>query len=401
MAAANVPLTTIASLHPDTEMLVDAMLGTGLNREVTDTYKVAIEAVNNSGVPVLAVDLPSGLSADTGAVLGVAVRASVTVTFIARKVGLYTNNGPEHAGEIVFDDLDVPHNIYQRVPAAAGLVALQRPAGQRKSRHRNANKSDHGKLLIVGGDQGMAGAVTMTAEAAFMSGAGMVAVATHPDNPPVIVTRRPEVMASGITTASELLQRLQWADVVVMGPGLGQSGWSQMVFDTVLESDLPLVLDADGLNLLSQRSAPLAAHLAGSRNQRSTWVLTPHPGEAGRLLGVQASVIQADRLKASAQLQQSCGGVTLIKGAGTVIQQAQEVMICPFGNPGMAVAGMGDVLSGVIGALLAGGNEPMLATALGVGVHAKAADNLVSNQGEIGLMATELLPEIRKLMNEI
>lgn len=400
MKEAQVPVVTMQSLHPDTELFVDAMLGTGLNREVSDNYKAAIDAINDSGLPVLAVDVPSGLSADTGDIFGAAVRATVTVTFIGRKVGLYTNNGPEHVGECCFDDLNVPAGIYQRVPVAARLISLDTSPGSRRPRHRNASKSDHGKLLIVGGDQGMAGAVTMAAESAFMSGAGMVAVATHPDNPHVVVTRRPEVMATGVTSVSDIAQRLAWADVVVMGPGMGQTAWSHMVFDEVLRSALPLVLDADGLNLLSRREAPLTAHLGGEGAKRSTWVLTPHPGEAGRLLGLSAQEVQADRLRASAQLQQVCGGVTLIKGAGTVIQQADQIQICPFGNPGMAVAGMGDVLSGVIGALLAGGLESLIATTRAVAIHARAADNIVARQGEIGLMATELLPEIRKLMNQ-
>ncbi len=367
------------------DLLVDALLGTGVSGEVRPLYKSTIEAINDSGKPVLAVDLPSGLCADTGRNLGATVNAEVTVTFIARKLGLMTNDGVQHAGTVVFDDLEVPAEAVDRLPAAAVMLDHLSALQKLPPRHRNAHKMSHGHVLIVGGDLGMPGAVIMTAEAAIQSGAGMVTVATHPENITPLIARRPEVMARGVTSIDALAPLLSRATVVVLGPGLGKSEWSQMLFNAVMGSDMPLLVDADGLNLLAE--SPI---------HRDNWVLTPHPGEAGRLLGRK---VQDDRHSAVRDLQTRYGGVALLKGAGTLIADGQGIGLCPYGNPGMSVAGMGDVLSGIIGGLMAQGLLPMDAAQLGAVVHALAADNLTGNQGERGLLATELIPEVRRLLN--
>ena len=395
MLDAGIAESSLEVVMASSNVFVDALLGTGLNRPVADHYAAAIQGVNETGLPVLSVDLPSGLSADTGAVMGLAIRASDTVTFIGRKVGLYTNDGPEFTGRVHFDDLDVPDDIYQREAAVASLLDLDELRRVQKPRHQNSHKVDHGRLLIIGGDQGMAGAVTMSAEAAMYCGAGTVTVGTHQDNRGVVVSRRPEVMATGISVIGDIETLIARADVIVMGPGLGRSQWSRMVFDTVIKSRKPLVLDADGLNLLATHAD--GRHKEGGDD--TPLILTPHPGEASRLLGFNSAEVQSDRIKSVKALQSYYGGVALIKGAGTVITDGQVVRVCPYGNPGMAVAGMGDVLSGVVGALLANGLSPYDATCFGVALHSLAADRLVARQGEIGLMATELLPEIRVLLN--
>jgi len=281
-------------------------------------------------------------------------------------------------------------------------------------RNRNAHKMNHGHVLVVGGDQGMAGAVAMAAEAAMYSGAGLVSVATHPTSVNSLVARRPEVMTKSVTTPDELKALINRATVIVVGPGLGDeslgdeslgdeslgdeslgneslggdSAWGSELFDIVLESELPMIIDADGLNRLSR--------LPQQSTRRDNWILTPHPGEARNLLGKN---VQVNRLASVKQLQEKYGGVCLLKGAGTLIASRHDVWLCPYGNPGMSVAGMGDVLSGIIGGLVAQGLDMNDAACLGVIVHSLAADNITARQGERGLLATQLLPEIRKLLN--
>ena len=377
----------------DAEIIVDALLGTGVSGPVRPGYADVIEEVNAAGLPVLAVDLPSGLSADTGVSAGPAIHADMTVTLIGRKLGLFTADGPEEAGEVIFAELDVPADVFAEVQSTAGMLDYESLVAGLKPRHRNAHKLSHGHVLVVGGDLGMPGAAALAAEAALFSGAGMVTVATQPDNVSTIVCRRPEAMARGIESSSTLAPLLARASVVVMGPGLGRSDWSEMMFEAVLATDLPLVLDADGLNLLAQ-----------SPFSRSNWILTPHPGEASRLLAAPAALmppVQADRLAAVQALQSRYQGTVLLKGAGTLIADAAGTQLCPYGNPGMSVAGMGDLLSGTIGGLLAQGLGQLESACLGAVVHALAADCVVANQGERGLLASELLPEIRRLINQL
>lgn len=382
---AQVEISTDSELPVACDLIVDALLGTGIKGAVRPAYEWLIRQVNDSGLPVLAVDIPSGLCADTGAVLGAAIDATVTVTFIGKKLGLLTNNGPEHCGDLVLCDLAVPAEVYEQVPSVVRTLQFSQLIRQLAPRHRNSHKVSHGHLLVVGGDRGMGGAVAMASEAALYTGVGMVTVATHPDNALTAGVRRPEVMVRGITNIDELDPLLARCSVIVLGPGLGQSDWSQGVFDRVMASDRPIVLDADGLNLLAKEP-----------QQRQDWILTPHPGEAGRLLG---HAVQADRLNAVLELQEKFGGTCLLKGAGSLIASGDGVSVCTYGNPGMSVAGMGDVLSGVLGALRAQGLDTRQAAQLGVVMHSLAADNLVAQQGERGLLATELFAEIRRLVN--
>lgn len=380
-----VSLVSAPEAMAQADLLVDALLGTGLAGDVRPEYAEAIAAANGSGLPILAVDVPSGLCSDSGCALGDAICAEVTVTFIGRKLGLYTADGAEHSGDIVFNKLDVPDDVYDEVPFAATCLNYADVSRKLPPRHRNSHKKSHGHVLIVGGNQGMGGAVIMAAESAIMTGAGLVSVATHPTNVASLLSRRPEVMPLGVSTAKDLDPLLKKVDVVVLGPGLGQDDFAKALFAAVLETDKPMVLDADGLNLLSE--SPVT---------RENWILTPHPGEARRLIDCD---IQSDRLSAVKTLQERYGGVSLLKGAGTLIADGSEVSLVPYGNPGMAVGGMGDVLSGVIGSLLAQTEDQLLSAQLGAVIHSLAADNLVSVQGERGLLATELAPEIRKLLN--
>lgn len=373
------------------DLLVDALLGTGLNGEVHGSARAAIEAMNKAGRPVVAVDIPSGLHADTGAVLGVAVGASVTVTFIGLKVGLFTGEGPDRAGEVVFHDLEVPARVHATArPAATRLSAARELPERLPPRARTLHKGGAGHVLVIGGDTGLLGAVRMAGEAAARTGAGLVSLATRHTHAPLIAAACPFLMAHGVERGEDLAELVERANVVAVGPGLGQELWGRALLEVVMTAGRPLVVDADALNLLAE--AP---------RQRADWVLTPHPGEAARLLDTEVGAIQSDRPAAAAGIQERYQGVCVLKGAGTVVQGAAEEppAIAVDGNPGMAVGGMGDLLTGVIAALMAQGLSPEAAARTGVALHAAAGDAAAGEGGERGLVPTDLLPWLRRLAN--
>ncbi|MEJ2645515.1 MAG: NAD(P)H-hydrate dehydratase [Gammaproteobacteria bacterium] len=375
-------------LPGDVDVVVDAMLGTGLQRAVEGAMGDAIDALNAGRVPVLAVDIPSGLSADTGNPFGRAVHAALTVTFIGRKRGLYTGSAPDYTGEVVFDDLQVPAAVYGRV-ARDGELLCTAPLGPLNDpRPRTAHKGHNGHVLVVGGDQGTVGAVRMAGEAALRVGAGLVSVATRAAHATLLAAVRPELMAQGVERPADLAPLLERATVVAIGPGLGQGNWGRQMFQTVLASGRPLVVDADALNLLAKAPRML-----------DSWVLTPHPGEAGRLLGGGAREVQADRFAALGRLVARFGGTCVLKGAGTLIGDADgSVSVCTRGNPGMASGGMGDVLTGIIAGLCAQGLALPAAARAGVCVHGAAGDR-AARAGERGLLASDLIRELRAELN--
>jgi NAD(P)H-hydrate epimerase len=378
---------------PAADLAVDAIFGTGLSRMLQGEAREAIAAINAvraggtpGGTPVLAVDIPSGLHTDTGAVLGEAIQADLTVTFIGRKIGLYTGEGPAHTGRIVFDALEVPAAVYEEPAPAAILLDAAELGALLPPRRRTAHKGDNGHVLVVGGDSGFAGAALMAARAALHGGAGLVSVATRAVHAAILAAAQPEAMFRGTETAAELRALLAHADVVAVGPGLGQGDWAQMVWAEVLAADLPMVVDADALNLLSR-----------SPGQRHNWVLTPHPGECGRLLGSSAAVVQADRIGAARSLQERYGGVAVLKGAGSLVL-GEQLRVCPYGNPGMGVGGMGDVLTGIIAALMGQGLSCDSAACAGVMAHALAGDR-AARDGERGLLPSDLIGQLRAVVN--
>lgn len=379
-----------ASLLTSDGVIVDALLGTGLGGEVRGDYVQAIEAINACGAPVLAVDIPSGLCSDTGRVLGLAVHAELTVTFIGLKRGLFTLQAPDYTGVVHFCDLAVPAEVYADAAANCSRLELESLLQRLPVRAATAHKGWYGTVLVVGGDYGFAGAAALAAEAALRCGAGLVQVATRPEHVAAIVARTPEVMPRGVCEASDFMPLLESADVLVVGPGLGQSPWSIELAQLALASDKPLVLDADGLNLLANGAL-------GDINPVGNRVLTPHPGEAGRLLSCATAEVQADRFAAVSALQARYGGVVILKGNGTLITDGDSVLLSDYGNPGMASGGMGDVLSGVIGALLAQHMAPLESVALGVCLHGAAAD-IAASEGQRGLVASDLIPQMRALL---
>ena len=374
------------------EIVVDALLGIGLTRPVEGRMRGAIEAMNRlrgRGAKVLAVDIPSGLDADLGIARPVAIEADVTVSFIGLKLGLLIGEGPHHCGRLAFSDLDVPAATYEQLPPAAQCISDPARRAALSRRRRTAHKGDHGHVLLVGGDAGTAGAIRIAGEACLRSGAGLVTIATRVTHAALITQARPELMCRGIEQLSDLDAPLQRASVLAIGPGLGQADWGRVLWDRLQDQALPMVVDADALNLLAQKP-----------RRRHDWILTPHPGEAARLLGCTTDEVQGDRPAAVSALAQRYGGVAVLKGAGTLVQrEGGPLQVCDAGNPGMASGGTGDLLCGVIAGLLAQGLAAETAAAVGVLVHARAGDLAAANGGERGLIATDLLPAIRTLVN--
>ena len=375
-------------LDVDADLLFDAILGSGLARDVEGDIAAAVDTINAHPAPVVALDIPTGLHGDSGRVLGRAVRADLTVTFVGLKSGLLLRDGPAHTGALVFSGLGIPAEVRGRVAPSMRRITSDAIRASLPPRPRAAHKGDFGHLLIVGGGPGMPGAARLAGEAALRAGAGKVSVAVHPSNAGHIVAGRPELMCHGIASADELLHLLAAADVVALGPGLGGTEWARSIYGAVLASGRPLVVDADGLNLLA---------VAPSR--RDDWVLTPHPGEAGRLLGCDSADIQDDRIGALGRLVERYGGTCVLKGAGTLVSSADgPAWLCSAGTPGMAAAGMGDVLTGIIGALRAQGLPPETSATVGVELHARAGDRAAA-AGERGLVAGDLMEPLRELVN--
>jgi len=307
------------------------------------------------------------------------------------KQGMFTAAGVEYCGRVLFDDLQVPAEVYDVVePSAIRLDVNNACRLMPAARHASDHKGRFGHVLVVGGGPGMPGAALMAALAAARSGAGLVSIATHPDHATQLVSRCPEIMCHGVRSATGLGGLLHRATVVVLGPGLGRSTWASDLFARVLDTDLPLVVDADGLNLLASEKAT-----------RSNWVLTPHPGEAGRLLARSTGEVQQDRFAAARQIASDYQAVCVLKGSGSLIHDIEDkVAISTSGNPGMATGGMGDVLGGIIAALIAQGLDLADAARLAAWLHGRAADMAAADGGERGMLATDLLPWIRLLMND-
>lgn len=371
------------------DLIVDAILGTGLSGEVKAERREAIEQINQHAAPVFALDVPSGLNADSGDVEGAAIRAALTLTFIALKRGLYTGEAVDYTGEVVLDSLSLPMVVYAQQDVDVERVDYTKYTPMLAPRSRNSHKGHYGHVLIIGGETGFTGSVRMAGEAAARVGAGLVSIGTRASHAAGLNAGRPELMVHGLEQESLFHQLAERANVIAIGPGLGQGHWGQEMLRLALESDLPLVVDADALNILSQ-----------TPRHNPRWILTPHCGEASRMLGQSTQEIQRDRFSVARALQAEYGGAIVLKGAGTLIAaQDTPLRLCCGGNPGMASGGMGDVLTGIIAGLLAQGIDQASAAAMGVCLHAHAGDAAARAAGERGLLASDLMSWIRRLAN--
>lgn len=375
-------------IDSEVELIVDALLGIGVQGDVKGPLAAAINQINDSGLPVVAIDIPSGLNADTGAVLGVCVRATATITFIARKLGLFTLDGPDYCGKIICDSLGLDRLLSTTQSAVHVLDEGLRNA-LLVPRLKNSHKGHYGHVLIIGGGYGMPGSVFLTANAALRVGAGLVTIATRPEHAGHVLPGLPEAMIYGIDDADELTSLVSRATICVIGPGLGEDEWAHALFTKALTSQLPMVIDASALRIL-----------ASNHQHDDNWILTPHPGEASSLLNCSTAEVQKNRLAAVNELQRQYGGNVILKGVGTLITTDEsETYLCAAGNPGMASAGMGDALNGLIAGLFAQGLSLAEAAKLGVWLHATAADAAAIAKGERGLLASDLMPYIRQQVN--
>jgi NAD(P)H-hydrate epimerase len=368
------------------DVIIDALFGTGLNKTVTGLFAHAIETINQNRAFVMAVDVPSGLNADTGNVMGCAVKANSTVTFIGLKQGLFTGQAADYCGDIVYDSLAIANAVLAtEAPSAVRVIPQSLP-----KRLQASHKGHYGHVLVIGGEHGYSGAARLAGEAALRVGSGLVSVATRSTHAGLINISRPELMCHGVESAEQLLPLLSKISVIAIGTGLGQSDWAiELLITVILATRKPLILDADALNLLARN--PIV---------NPNWILTPHPAEAARLLNCTTDEVQQDRFAAVSALQAKFQGVVILKGAGTLIASDKGIAISNTGNPGMASGGMGDVLTGVLAGLVAQGLSLEQAAQQGVYLHGKAADNAAQAEGERGLLASDLMPYLRRGVNE-
>ena len=373
-------------------LVVDGLFGIGLKRELGGRFAALVSWMDGAGAPVLALDVPSGLDSDTGRVLGCAVHAAHTITFIGLKAGVLTLEGPEHCGEVHVATLGV--DAAGLVPPPGSVIGEAVLDGALPPRRLNSHKGDYGSVGIIGGARGMAGAALLAGRAALKLGAGRVYVGFADAEHPTVDPLQPELM---LRRAEDVLGLHHLVSLAV-GPGLGTSPAAEALVRSAIASNLPLVLDADALNLVAEH-APLRAALTG-RDKPA--VLTPHPAEAARLLGVTTPEVQADRVAAALELAARFGCGTVLKGTGSVCAWPDgRWAINTSGNPGMASAGMGDVLTGAIAALLAQGAGAEVALAAGVYLHGAAADAAVaSGTGPLGLTASDVTDAARELFNQ-
>ncbi|MEN0036610.1 MAG: NAD(P)H-hydrate dehydratase [Cellvibrio sp.] len=382
---------------PASGVIVDGLLGIGLRGAPAGEFAAAIEQINRSQLPVLALDIPSGLNADTGAVPGVVVQAQLTIPYIALKRGLLTGRGPAVAGELVLANLDIPENTYDIISPGSERLSLNELLPLLAPRAADAHKGDFGHVMVIGGDTGYGGAALMAAEAAARTGAGLVSIATRPEHIPAILARRPEIMACGVVSGQELEPLLARPTLLVVGPGLGRSPWSEQMLQQAVKSGLPLVLDADALNILAEGRVVPAGAKRGTPN--SPWILTPHPAEAARLLGITTAEVQADRFAAVQAISERYSASVILKGAGSLVASTEGLIgVVTDGNPGMATGGMGDVLSGILGGLVAQGLSARDGARLGAVIHACAADLAAEDHGQRSLLATDLIPYLGQLL---
>ncbi|OEE63580.1 bifunctional ADP-dependent (S)-NAD(P)H-hydrate dehydratase/NAD(P)H-hydrate epimerase [Enterovibrio norvegicus] len=375
-------------LRDPPDLMVDALFGTGLNRRIRGDYASVIQAMNATDAPCLAVDIPSGLCANTGSVFGCAIEADVTMSFVALKQGMFTGKARDHVGDVVFDGLGIDSAFEAAFPSSVTRLGKHRANAIEPQRKRTSHKGSVVRVMCIGGQQGMGGAILLCGQAALRSGAGLVSLLTAEANMPAILARQPELMTrhwKRSDGADVLDNILTWADVIAIGPGLGQSSWARQLFDGALATNLPMVLDADALHFLRQYPRRYA-----------NWVLTPHPGEAAKLLGISVSSIERDRFSAVKELQNRYGGVVVLKGAGTIVYDGSVFTVIDAGNPGMASGGMGDVLAGTIAACISQTKHIDRAAIFGTFLHSHSADIAVKQFGERGLIASDLLPLLGK-----
>ncbi|MBO6258064.1 MAG: NAD(P)H-hydrate dehydratase [Succinivibrio sp.] len=380
------------------DVIVDALLGTGISSSPRAPLDDWIYFINKCHAYTVAVDIPSGVCADTGHVPGDCINASATVCMLGLKPGLLTGDAVDYVGQLLFASLDVDTSTYSdedleslqgALPLPVFLSSYESSCEDLPKRAISSNKGDNGKVLIVGGSQGMGGAAIISGIGALRAGSGLVKVALDPINIPALNSVCPELMTVNYLDDEAIDSAIQWADVIALGPGLGQSSRVRELLNRAYASDKYIVCDADSLNIMAKDSP--------SYNERR--IITPHPGEAGRLLGVSTEEVNADRLMAAYTLQQRYGGVVLLKGAGSVICNGKRFVIIDEGSPAMAVGGMGDLLTGIIASFLGQGLTFSQSVICGACVHGRAGFLAGEKEGPVGTFPSDLNYFVRRLVN--
>jgi NAD(P)H-hydrate epimerase len=387
-------------------VVVDALLGTGLRDAPRPAFAAAIDRINGADRPVLALDVPSGVATDTGAVPGAVVRADVTISFLGEKIGLRTGPALDWCGSVVHDRLGVSDEL---IGAASGWPLIHFDPASLPARSVNAHKRAVGHLVVIGGDLSMGGAVMLAAEAGLRTGVGLVTIVTRAEHAGAVLARRPELMVREAGDRTEVEALLARASALVLGPGLGRTPWGRGLLEQTLAAARPTLIDADGLRLLGgllrtggqrkERQRTEGARTEGARALPAQLIITPHPGEAAALLDSDSATVNGDRCAAAIALASEFGAVAILKGAGSVLADpAGPVGILAQGNPGMATAGMGDVLSGIVGGWLAQGLDARAAAVVGASLHAAAGDLAARQVGRRGLVAGDVTGAMIELL---
>ena len=381
-------------------VIVDALIGTGIKGNLRKNIKDSILALNRLGtkLPVVSLDIASGVDPDTGDVEDICVYADITTTFVAQKRGCFTSIGKKVSGEVMYSDLEIPKQLFSKVTSTSSIINFEESLDEVVYREQDAHKGNFGHVLVVGGDRGLGGAGLLASKAAVYSGAGLTSLVTRPEHVNASLVSCPEVMVKGVDSGQDLEEHLIKPTVIAIGPGLGQTAWSEQMIQRVFweaeKRDVVVIMDADALNLLPK--------LKLSSKLPRRLVLTPHPGEAATLLNTNVETIESDRFAYSAKIQKKFDATVVLKGSGTVIchkkNGIQQWGVCNAGNPGMASGGMGDVLTGIIAGMLAQGLAPKEACEVGVDLHAKAADQASFDLGEVGLTPSDVIEELRYLL---
>ena len=381
-------------------VIVDALIGTGIRGNLRKNIKDSILALNRLGtkLPVVSLDIASGVNPDTGEVEDICVYADITTTFVAQKRGCFTSIGKKVSGEVIYSDLEIPKKLFTKVTSTSSIINFEESIDKVVFREQDAHKGNFGHVLVIGGDRGLGGAGLLASKAAVYSGAGLTSLVTRPEHVNASLVSCPEVMVKGVNSGQDLEEHLIKPTVIAIGPGLGQTAWSEQMIQRVFweaeKRDVVVIMDADALNLIPKLklSSKLPRHL----------VLTPHPGEAATLLNTNVETIESDRFASSAKIQKKFNATVVLKGSGTVIchkkNGVQQWGVCNAGNPGMASGGMGDVLTGIVAGMLAQGLTPKEACEVGVDLHAKAADQASFDLGEVGLTPSDVIEELRYLL---
>ena len=374
-------------------VIVDAIFGIGGRINLGSELEDILSACNRFESKI-AIDVPTGLDSNTGEISKACFNADKTITFIGYKLGQRINEGKNYCGKLILKDLGF--SMDENVSPTVKELSFEDIKINIPKRRENAHKGDHGKLLVIAGDEGFGGAGIMSSESGLKTGAGLVRLLTRKSHVSASLARNPEVMVSGADNAQDIEANLEWPDAIVAGPGMYENFWSEQILYKLLlsvaENGIPTLLDAGALRLL--------CHKAFSKiNLHSEMVLTPHPGEAAEMLKVTAKEIQKNRIQSAKALQKKYGCIIVLKGNGTIICNKKDIYLCSSGGPELAVAGAGDILSGVIGSFVAQGLTPFDAAKTGVVIHALAGEEFANDVGRIGMAAGELIPYIRKFLN--